>query len=114
MAILDTLGIASILPFIAVLSNPSLIETNIILNDFFQISKVLGVKDVNNFLFLLGAISFLFLILSIIIKIITTFLQTRFCYMREYTISKRLIEGYLDQPYTWFLKKIVQNLEKIF
>ena len=112
MAILDTLGIASILPFIAVLSNPSLIETNIILNDFFQISKVLGVKDVNNFLFLLGAISFLFLILSIIIKIITTFLQTRFCYMREYTISKRLIEGYLDQPYTWFLKKNSSELGK--
>ena len=53
MAVLDTLGIASILPFIAVLSNPSLIETNIILNNFFQISKVLGVTDVNNFLFFL-------------------------------------------------------------
>ena len=32
MALLDAIGIASILPFIAVLTNPSLIETNIFLN----------------------------------------------------------------------------------
>ena len=36
MATLDTLGIASILPFVAVLSNPNLIETNAILNNFFS------------------------------------------------------------------------------
>ena len=36
MAILDVIGVASILPFMAVLTNPSLIETNLILNmDFF-------------------------------------------------------------------------------
>ena len=32
MAILDTIGVASILPFIAVLTNPELVETNLILN----------------------------------------------------------------------------------
>ena len=57
-------------------------------------------------------ISFLFLILSIAVKIVTTYLQTRFCYMREYSISKRLIEGYLHQPYTWFLKKNSSELAK--
>ena len=31
MALIDMLGIASILPFIAVLTNPQLIETNYIL-----------------------------------------------------------------------------------
>ena len=28
MALLDTIGVASILPFIAILTNPNLIETN--------------------------------------------------------------------------------------
>ena len=32
MALLDMIGVASILPFIAVLSNPDFIETNFILN----------------------------------------------------------------------------------
>jgi hypothetical protein len=32
MALLDTLGVASIMPFMAVLANPELVETNAILN----------------------------------------------------------------------------------
>ena len=36
MAILDMIGVASILPFIAILSNPSLIESNSFLNAMFQ------------------------------------------------------------------------------
>ena len=40
VALLDMIGVASILPFIAVLSNPDLIETNLILNKMFQISLV--------------------------------------------------------------------------
>jgi hypothetical protein len=32
MALLDMIGVASILPFMAVLTNPDIIQTNIILN----------------------------------------------------------------------------------
>ena len=32
--------------------------------------------------------------------------------MREFTISKRLIEGYLHQPYEWFLNKNTSDLGK--
>ena len=35
MALLDTIGVASIMPFMAVLTKPSLIETNIVLNTMF-------------------------------------------------------------------------------
>jgi hypothetical protein len=52
MALLDTIGIASIFPFIAVLSNPSLIETNIILSTMFQISREFGIESNLEFLFL--------------------------------------------------------------
>ena len=37
MALIDMIGVASILPFVAVLTNPSLIETNLLLNKIFQI-----------------------------------------------------------------------------
>ena len=33
--------------------------------------------------------------------------------MREYTIGKRLIEGYLHQPYSWFLSRHSADLGKI-
>ena len=36
MALLDVIGVASILPFMAVLTNPNLIETNLVLNKMFH------------------------------------------------------------------------------
>ena len=59
MAILDMIGVASILPFIAVLSNPTLIDTNSILNLLYQKSSLLGVETKDHFLFLLGVIVFI-------------------------------------------------------
>jgi hypothetical protein len=38
MAFIDTLGVASIFPFMAVLTNPNVIETNTFLNKIFQFS----------------------------------------------------------------------------
>ena len=58
MALLDMIGVASILPFMAVLAKPSLVETNLILNSIFNASSVLGVKNNQEFLFLLGIFVF--------------------------------------------------------
>jgi hypothetical protein len=65
MAILEAIGVASILPFIAVLSEPSLIETNEILKALYQYSKKIGVNNKQNFLFFLGVLVFILLIISI-------------------------------------------------
>ena len=46
MALLDMVGVASILPFMAIVTNPSLIETNIILKSVFQFSKTFGVEKI--------------------------------------------------------------------
>ena len=51
MALLDMIGVASILPFMAVLANPTIIETNIILNKIFHTSKIFGVENNQQFLF---------------------------------------------------------------
>ena len=44
MALLDMIGVASIMPFMAVLTNPDLIDSNIILNTAFEASNIFGVK----------------------------------------------------------------------
>ena len=105
MAILDTIGVASILPFIAVLTNPELIETNLILNSAYQFLNKFGVENNQQFLFALGVIVFITLIVSLTFKALTTYAQVRFVLMREYSIGKRLVEGYLHQPYSWFLNQ---------
>jgi len=112
MALLDTIGVASILPFMAVLSNPSLVETNLILSYLFQAFKIFGVENNQQFLFALGVLAFTILVFSLAFKALTTFIQLRFVYMRGYSIGKRLVEGYLRQPYSWFLNRNSADLGK--
>jgi ABC-type bacteriocin/lantibiotic exporter with double-glycine peptidase domain len=102
MSLFDVLGVASILPFMAVLANPELIETNIILAKIYQ---TLGFTNSDQFLFFLGSSVFLLLVLSLSFKALTTYAQLRFSSMREYSIGKRFVEGYLHQPYVWFLNR---------
>jgi len=99
MAMLDIIGVASVMPFMAVLANPGLIETNFILNNMFEFSGIFGIKNNQEFLFFLGILFFIILIISLTFKALTTFLQIKFFFMLEYSIQKRLIEGYLHQPY---------------
>ncbi len=112
MALLDVIGVASILPFMAVLTNPVLIETNAILNMMFHISSRIGVENQEQFLFVLGVLVFLLLIISLAFKAITIYLQTKFIQMRAYSIGKRLVEKYLHQPYSWFLSRHSADIGK--
>ena len=112
MALLDVIGVASILPFIAVLTNPSLIETNLILNTMFQFSKIFRVENSQQFIFALGLIVFLLLVFSLTFKAFTSYVQARFVLMCEYSIGRRLVEGYLHQPYSWFLGRHSAELGK--
>ena len=111
-AFLDMLGVASILPFIAVLSNPGIIESNMIFNNIFQASSMFGVENNQQFLFVLGVIVFALLVFSLIFKAITSYVQVLFAQMLEYSICKRLMEGYLHQSYSWFLNRNSADLGK--
>jgi len=112
MALLDTIGVVSILPFMAVLASPDLIETNMILNKMFQTSKIFGVENNKQFLIALGILVIAMLVISLSFKALTTYLQTRFIVMREYSVGKRLLEGYLNHPYSWFLNRHSSDLGK--
>ena len=112
MAFLDMIGVASILPFMAVLTNPILIDTNFILNTMFQASKIFGVENSEQFLIALGFLVFGLLVVSLFFKALTTYAIIRFVRMREYSIGKRLVEGYLHQPYSWFLSRNSAELGK--
>lgn len=113
MALLEMIGVASILPFMTVLTNPDLIETNYILKKMSGILSPYGVHTNEQFIFILGIIVFLLLITSQVFKIITTYAQVRFVIMREHSLGKKLLEGYIHQPYSWFLNRNSADLGKI-
>ena len=50
MAILETLGVASIMPFLAVLGNPEMIYTNTFLITIFDLAKNFGITTPDDFL----------------------------------------------------------------
>jgi len=109
MALTDMIGIASILPFIGLLTNPNLIETNNVISTLYKYGNF---NNFYEFIFIIGLVIFVLFILSLIIKTITIYFQLRFGLMREYTISKYLVEGYIKQPYSWFLNQNSSNLSK--
>ena len=112
MALIDVIGVASILPFMSVLVNPSLIETNFFLINLFEYFKGFGIENNQQFIFVLGILVFLLLVSSLIFKAIATYFQVRFKEIVQYSMSKRLVEKYLHQPYEWFLNNHTAELGK--
>ena len=112
LAMLEMIGVVSILPFMAVLMSPEIVDTNIVLNAAFNTSSLFGVETKNDFLFLLGIVVFLILIITLTFKFLTYYVQLRFTTSLNYKIAKRFVEGYLHQPYSWFLNRHSADLGK--
>jgi len=112
VALLEMTGVVSIMPFMAVLTNPELIQTNSVLNTLFSLTKKIGVETNNQFLFVLGISVFLLLVISIAFKALTNYALVRFTHMRQYSLGKRVMEGYLHQPFSWFLNRHTADIGK--
>ena len=109
VSLLDVIGVASILPFMAALLNPGLVNENATFKFFYQL---LEFESYQRFLFAFGIAVFLLLLLSLALKAGATHLQLRFSLMCEYNLGRRLIEGYLSKPYVWFLGQNSADLGK--
>ena len=112
MALLDMIGVVSILPFMAALTNPGLIETNSTLNKIFEVSSIFGVENNQEFLFTLGLSVFILLVVSLMFKAYATYIQIKFVQMSEFRMGKMVVERYLRQPYSWFLNRNSADLSK--
>lgn len=109
MAFLDVVGIASIMPFMAMLASPEVIHTNSFLDAAYT---TLGFTDPQKFLFFLGISVFVILVVSISFKAATNWAIAYFSAMRNYSVARRLVAGYLAQPYEWFLNRHSAELGK--
>ena len=112
MAVFDAIGVASIMPFIAVLTNPEIVESNFFLQFIYDKSKIFGVENIDQFIIFLGFLVFFVLIITLTFKSLTIFAQLRFAQMREHRIGKRLLIGYLSQPYSLSLGRNSADLSK--
>lgn len=113
LAMLETAGIASVMPFLAVLGNPDMIQTNSTLNALFRWSATLGIETHDDFLIALGLAAFGIILISAVYRGVAHFALNRFIEMRRNSISTRLLMGYLRQPYTFYLGRHSGDLSKV-
>ncbi|MGP6088745.1 ABC transporter ATP-binding protein [Antarctobacter jejuensis] len=103
------LMVASIMPFLAVMSDPDRIQTSRALSWAFEKG---GFESDYDFLVALGIGSIAVIILSNLFQILKVFAISRFSSMRAFSISTRLLENYSKQPYLYAVDRHSADLSK--
>ena len=109
LAFFETAGVASIMPFLAVLGNPELVETNAALAWAYERG---GFESTDRFLFALGVGAFILVVVSAGFRIAKTYVVNRYVENRDFSISTRLLQAYLRQPYAFFLDRNSADMSK--
>jgi ATP-binding cassette subfamily C protein len=108
-AVIEVAGIASILPFLALITSPETIQNNEILNWFYT---TLNFQSTNRFLIFVGIVVLVILIVSNVFVFLTKWGLARFSWMRNYSVSRKLLLKYIYQPYKFFLNQNTTRLGK--
>lgn len=105
----EMVGVASIVPFMGMVTDNSIINTNEYLNFIYVF---FGFTSTDDFLFFSG-VALLFLIaISNSFSIFMQWSMQRFVFMQEHRIAKRILSGYLAQRYVFFLSRNSSELSK--
>lgn len=100
-AVIDTLGVVSILPFLAIAAKPEIIFESNILNFIYEYLEISSSK---NFIILIGFVIFGFIIFSQLFKSFAIYKITSFSLLVEKILSRKLLARYLSMPYLWHMK----------
>lgn len=107
VAAAEMAGIAAIMPFMAVVTNPEVIHSNRWLN---AVYTGFGFPSDRSFLLFLGLVVLALLVTSNGVKATGTFLTLRYHNRLNYTLSRRLLARYVARPYQFFLKRNTAEL----
>lgn len=102
MGIVESSGIISIVPFIAVLVKPDIIGTNQYLASVY---RALDIKSSGEFQALLGVGFFVIFVTSNAFAAFFTWSFQHFLSFLEQALSERLLANYLRQPYLFFVNR---------
>ena len=112
----NLVGVASVIPFLAVLASPEAAARAGRLGEALQ---ALGLVDAAGSgaaqgaaLVWLGALVGLCYLAAVAVRIATIFVLRRFAAMRSHTIGLKVMARYLRQPYAWFLNRHSSDLVK--
>ena len=120
MAILETIGVASIMP-LAVMGNPDMLNTNnLFLNKLYNASRNFGVNSPDEFLIALGLTAFVIIVFSSIYRSVTQYIMNRFIEMRRHSIGasarnifKTTLLFFLDRNSNDMTKNVISEVDQL-
>lgn len=99
-ALVQTLGVSAILPFIQAILTPEVIMENRYVKPILQ---YWGITDSNMVIILVGIAIALVYLLKNIYLVVANYIQVKFrCHFHE-DISNKLLDSYLKRPYSYFI-----------
>lgn len=109
MGFFELAGIASIMPFMQLVSQPDAIENSRLLTWGYN---TLGFASNHQFLFALGVLVLVLLTTANALTVFAIWLQHKFAWDSANAIANRLLKKYLNQPYHFFLSQNSSQLVK--
>ena len=100
MGLLEVVGLASILPFIQLVADPSIIESNGFLNSIYVAT---GLDSHRQMLVLTGVAVIGLIVFVNLFAIMTNWLTLKYNWDAAHALSTRLLSVYLHNPYQYFL-----------
>jgi len=108
-ALVQVIGIASIMPFLALVSNPDNVTTNVALRWTYE---TLGFTSTGPFLVFVGVAVLVVMVGSNAFAAFTHLKLMRFSWDMNHLLSVRMLREYLAKPYVFFLNQNTAGLAK--
>lgn len=102
MAFFQVLGIASLMPFIALVMEPNMIFEN---EWLFRAYNLFNFSNAQSFIIAVGIGMLLIIVISNAIAALATWLKIKFVWQNNHRLSRLLLQKYLSRPYHFFLNK---------
>ena len=98
----EVAGVASIAPLLSVMTAPGSAESNTIVNVILDFT---GVQSETTAIFVLGCLVLATLLVSNGVAAVTYYWLFRFGFMRNHSLSHRLLVHYLGKPYSFYISR---------
>ena len=109
VAMLEAMGVVSVMPFMALVANPQVVQTNPLLASVYH---HLAFHDSRSFLIFAGVVTLILLAVSNAAGLLLVRTMFRFVYDEEHLLSERLMARYATRPYAFFLSRNSAELVK--
>ena len=109
MGLFQAVGVASILPFMNLVVDPQMYETNQWLNWFYNWGNF---DNTQSFVIAVGFLALGIIIFANAISALTVWVKLRFVWRNNLSLSQKLLHSYLSRPYAFFLNRNSSDLGK--